>query len=273
MPPPRAVANGCGRALRRALPALAATTVITAVGCGVWLGYQFVTTSDRFAIHEIQVAGTSRLSPDDVRAALPVKVGDNVFTADLEGISKRLDTHEWIASVETHRILPHTLVVEIREYQPAAMVTLPGSAGGDLYLVDGQGHPFKRADLDAGDAGDLPIVTGIERAAYQRDPAGTARSITGALDVLALWHADAATRDRPTIGEVHVDTHGGLTLRTYDRGTAIELGQLDTPSDLVGRIRTFDVAWSELTETERTRTRAIHLDARLDHVTVAFAKD
>jgi hypothetical protein len=35
----------------------------------------------------------------------------------------------------------------------------------------------------------------------------------------------------------------------------------------------FDTAWAGLSEDERHRARAIHLDARPDHVTVAFAKD
>jgi hypothetical protein len=38
-------------------------------------------------------------------------------------------------------------------------------------------------------------------------------------------------------------------------------------------MHTFDLAWAELSDAERQRTRAIHLDARTDHVTVAFAQD
>jgi hypothetical protein len=39
---------------------------------------------------------------------------------------------------------------------------------------------------------------------------------------------------------------------------------------LAARIHTFDVAWAQLDDSERARARAIHLDPRLDHVTVAF---
>jgi hypothetical protein len=38
-------------------------------------------------------------------------------------------------------------------------------------------------------------------------------------------------------------------------------------------MRTFDAVWAELAEPERARARTFHLDARSDHVTVAFAKD
>lgn len=262
VPRPRVIVDACGHTLRRSLPAIAATCAITAAGSGLWLGYRFVTTSSRFAIDDIKVHGGARLSADEIRTALPVKVGDNVFTANLGQISDELRSHPWIASAEAHRILPHTLIVEVREYEAVAMVML-----GELYLVDAVGHPFKRAELEVGDGEGLPIVTGVDRASYAADPTKTAQTITVALGALATWRASG----RPAIGEVSVDAHGGLTFRTYDHGTAIQLG---TPGpELAARMHTFDTAWAELSDGERTHARAIHLDARPDHVTVAFAKD
>ena len=90
--------------------------------------------------------------------------------------------------------------------------------------------------------------------------------IESALGALDTWRGEGA---RPAIGEVHVDPHGALTLHTYDEATAIQLGVID--SGLAARMRTFDAAWAELSDTERARARAIHLDTRPDHVTVAFA--
>jgi hypothetical protein len=75
---------------------------------------------------------------------------------------------------------------------------------------------------------------------------------------------------RPEISEVHVDAHHSVTLRTYDRGVAIQLGAL---RELEERLTTFDAAWTELSDAERARVTALHLDARSDQVTVAFAKD
>src|SRR5262245_11405022 len=72
-PKPKQIVDGCGRALRRGVPAIVATCAITLLGTGLWLGYRFVTTSDRFAIEQIQVTGNVRLSADQVRAAMPTK--------------------------------------------------------------------------------------------------------------------------------------------------------------------------------------------------------
>src|SRR5262245_9329103 len=48
LPKPPVIADACGRALRRALPALVGIGVLGAVGGTAWAGYRFVTTSARF---------------------------------------------------------------------------------------------------------------------------------------------------------------------------------------------------------------------------------
>ncbi|MEO8840195.1 MAG: FtsQ-type POTRA domain-containing protein [Kofleriaceae bacterium] len=260
LPKPGMILNGCGRALRRGLPAIIGLVVVGAVGGTAWAGYRFVTTSPRFAITAIEVHGNHHVDPDQVRAALPIAVGDNVFAANVDSLTRGLTANPWIADASAHRILPHTLVIDIREHEAAAVAEL-----GGLYLVDPTGHPFKRV-ADDGVGPGLPIVTGLDRTAYLADPDATARTIASALGALTMWKTAA---DRPSVGEVHVDLHGALTLHTYDTATAIQLGSID--AGLAARMHTFDVAWAQLDDAERARARAIHLDPRLDHVTVAFS--
>jgi cell division protein FtsQ len=261
MPNRGAMLDACKRTLRRSLPVLAATAIIGVLGAGGMLAYRFVTTSERFAIAAIEIEGASQLSADAVRAQLPVKIGENIFTTDLGDVTKALRTDPWILSASAHRELPDTLVVEIREHRAAAVVQL----GADLYLADESGHPFKRAD--ASEVLQLPIVTGIGRDDMRLQPRETAELVVRALGVLERWRSNAL---RPDISEVHVDAHHAITLHTYDRGVAIQLGAL---RELEARLPTFDAAWFELSESERARVTALHLDARSDQVTVAFAKD
>ena len=255
--------DACGRALRRSLPAIVATAVIVALGSSLWLGYRFVTTSERFAIATIEVRGATQLSPEAIREALPVKVGDNLFVSDLDTVTAMVRRDPWIRTARAHRMLPDTLVLEIEEHVAAALVQL----GHELYLVDATGHPFKRAQLALGEGADLPIVTGLSKERARSAPDETAELVVRALGVLERWRGNAL---RPEISEVHVDPHHAITLRTYDRGVAIQLGAL---RELDTRLATFDAAWNELTDSERERVTALHLDARSDQVTVAFAKD
>lgn len=255
------IADACGRALRRALPAAAVVTAGIAITGGLWAGYRWITTSPRFAITAITVQGAHHVDPDQLRAALPIHTGDSVF-AGLGGITRAAIASPWVAGVEVHRLLPHTIAIELHEHTAAAVVEL-----GELYLVDPAGHPFKRAALETGEGDGLPIITGLDRAGYAANPEATATMVREAIAAFDGWRLAG----RPAIGEVHVDPHGALTLHTYDQAIAIQLGALGP--ELASRMYTFDAAWASLSEAERARARAIHLDARPDHVTVAFAKD
>jgi hypothetical protein len=275
LPKPRAIADACGRALRRSLPAVAAVAAIAALGGAAWAGRRWVTTSSRFAIADVVVRGAHQVGADELRGALPVRAGDNVF-ADLAAIARAARANPWIAAAEVHRILPNTITVDVREYAAAAVVEL-----GDLYLVDASGRPFKRAAIETGETDGLPIITGVGRASYLANRAAAAATVRAAIVAFERWRA----AHRPAIREIHIDPHGAITLHTegsgqpaapgsMTRGTpaiAIQLGPLG--GDLDARMRTFDTAWIALSDAERARARAIHLGARSDHITVAFATD
>jgi cell division protein FtsQ len=258
VPKPAQIADACGRAVRRSLPAIVGGAVLVTIGGTAWAGYRWVTTTPRFAITDITVQGNQHLTAEQIRATLPVQVGDNLFATDLGAVASALRANPWIAGADVHRMLPHTIAIEVHERTPAALAEL-----GGLYLVDADGRPFKRAD--AAEGAGLPIITGIERDAYLADPGAAAAQIRAALAALATWNAVA---DRPAIGQLHLDARGTLALYTHELGTAIDLGAIE--GDLAARMKTFDTAWAELADGERARARAIHLDAHSDHVTVAL---
>ena len=261
---PGRFADACGRALRRAAPALLLAAVGGAVGTAGWAGYRFATTSPRFAIETIEVEGATTLGPDGIRARIPVAPGDNVFRADLDAIEAALEREPWIADATVRRELPRTLVIEVVERRAAALVDL-----GGLYLADAEGHVFKRARFEDGEGGGLPVITGIGRDAYAADPAAAAARIRLGLATLAEWNDP----ERPAVGEIRVDVGHGTTLYTYEDAVAIRLGDAEGER-LAGRLDTFDAAWAALSADERRRARAIHLDhdTRPDHVTVAFTR-
>ncbi|HEU4728646.1 MAG TPA: FtsQ-type POTRA domain-containing protein [Kofleriaceae bacterium] len=304
LPRPAAIADACGRALRRSIAPAAAAVALGALGGGVWAGYHWICHSPRFAITRITVQGAHHVDPDQLRARLPLHVGDSVF-ANLDAAARVVRDDPWIAGAEVRRILPHTIAIEVHEHTPAAVVEL-----GELYLADATGQPFKRVALEAGEGDGLPIITGIGRGVFVADPAAARDAVRDAIAAFDHWRA----ADRPPIGEIHVGPHGALTLHTYDRAIAIQLGAVPTgaagspprPADpsstsgtsglsarsaaagpagpagsshpagdtsLDARMRTFDAAWAGLSDAERARTRAIHIGPRPDHVTVAFAKD
>ncbi len=258
---PRDAIEGCGRALRRAAPALATVAVLATIGGGLALGHHFLTTSPRFAIAHIEVRGSTVLSADEVRALLPISRGDNVFRVSTGAAEGTLRALPWVAAAAVRRELPHRIVVELRERTPAAVV-----AADDLYLVDAGGHPFKRAAIERGEGQGLPVVSGVSRELYASAPDEAAARVRRGLAVLAAWTAIP----RPAAGEVAVDGRGA-TVFTYDAAIAIRLGAAEG-AVLAARLARFDATWSALSPDERARARAIHVDndTRTDLVTVSF---
>jgi cell division septal protein FtsQ len=266
LPGPKVVAIACGRGLRRSAPTLAVLGAVSGVVTLTYLGIRFLTHSPRFGIQTIEVRGVSAHSADEVRALLPVDLGDNVFTADVRRAEATLRAVSWVAAAEVRRELPSTLVVEVRERHAVALLDL-----GELYLADASGHPFQRADRTA--AATLPVITGWERADYAADRAAVASSAVEALAAIAAWSAPAGSSARPAVYGVDVDAGRGLTLLTTT-GLAVQLGA-PSPEQLPARLARFDLAWASLGADERTRAHTIHLDrsTRSEQVIVAFAKD
>ena len=252
----RAIADACGRALRRSLTTIVALIVVSAIGGTAWAGYRFVLTSSRFAVTTIAIPGAQRLDVDELRAALPVHAGDNVFAASLDDVVAQLRANPWIEAADARRVLPHAIVIELRERSAAAVVELD-----DRYLADANGRAFKRAAAGEGDG--LPLVTGIARARYLADPDAAARTVQNALGVLATWRQSA---ERPAIVELRVDPRGTLVLVTA-AGVTIELGRVD--ATLPARLAAFDAAWTSLGDD--ARARAVQIRVRTDRATVAFA--
>jgi cell division protein FtsQ len=272
LPRPGAIADGCGRLVRRAAPGLIAAGALALLAGGAWLGKHFVTTSARFAIDSVEVRGARRLDADSVRALVPARTGDNVFAVDTTAVEARLIDDPWIAKARVRRELPRTLVVEVTEEAPSALLELDG-----LYLIGADGRPFKRALVERGEGAGLPVVTGVGRDVFAADPDGTAALVADALVSAEAWRTAAlapGAAPRPAVGEIHLDSRRGLTLFTREGAVAIRLGEVDR-AQLEDRLHTFDAAWASLGTDGQRRARAVHLDNRTrpDHVTVAFARN
>lgn len=253
-----------GKALRRALPSLVAAALTAAIVAGGYYGYRFVTTSERFAVEAIDVRGQETLSDERISTILDGVVGTNIFRVDLDAIIERIEAEPVVASAAISRRLPDTLLIDVAEYQPAALVELGGP-----YLSDARGHIYKRANTARGDGAGLPVITGLSRATFIADPQAVADDVVKALDALALYREVGDTR--PALSDVNVHPRQGITFITYRRATQIRVGHGD--SDILrANLRTFDTAWNALTAREQKRVRVVYADTtnRLDRVTVGF---
>ena len=247
---------------RRALPGFIAAACITGLGLGAYYGYQFITTSERFAVQHIEVRGNQTISDERISTMLAIEPGENIFRLQLERMAEVLETEPVVAHASVGRRLPDTVVVDITEHQPVALVEL-----GGLYLANAAGHVYQRAAIERGDGADLPVITGLDRARYVSEQDAVQQQIVRALDAASVY----GESERPALGEINIDPRRGITFTTYERAVAVRVGHGDNDT-LRKNLRAFDTAWQALDQSERERVRIVYADTsnRPDRVTVGL---
>ena len=125
-----------GKILKRVLVA------IVAVAAALGIAWVVLSRTSLFEITAIEVQSSSRLTDSYLTSTAAVSKGTNLLNVDTGEISKRLSQSPWISSVSVHRNFPHTLVLDIHETTPVAVVeiaptTSTGSAQYWLISSDG----------------------------------------------------------------------------------------------------------------------------------------
>jgi cell division protein FtsQ len=199
-PPPASRRRPPSRVLAALRTALGIVLVVSAAIGVAWTARRHVMTSPRFAVTEVDVVGQSRRTAEAITAESGVTSGANIFSLDLDGARAKILADPWISQATLARRLPGTILVQVTERKPAALVAL-----GDTYLATAEGEPFKK--LEVGDPIDLPLVTGLRQEALDDDREGTMRTIRRAIDLAAEYDHGALARRAP-LEEVHVDSDG-----------------------------------------------------------------
>lgn len=111
-----------------------ATLAIALVAGGIYTVY----FSSALVAEVVEVEGVDVLSPDDVRAAAEVPLGDPLVRVDLEGIELRVESLARVRSAEVTRRWPHDVLIAVEEREVVAVVAI----GGQLRGLDRDGVIF-----------------------------------------------------------------------------------------------------------------------------------
>lgn len=91
-------------------------------------------------VKSVEIVGNEKYSYDEIRALIPVKEGDNIYSFDTEEIKAEiLRTLPYVGKVEIKRDLPKTLVVTVEEEKPYFATDLAGDAyilSSDLKVLE-----------------------------------------------------------------------------------------------------------------------------------------
>lgn len=131
------------------------TLALLFVGSGCYV-QDVMTSSSAFAVQQLRVIGTKRLSEGEVEALLDGLKGRNIVTTPLETWRERLLASPWVRDASLRRALPSTIEVRIAERLPMAVAR----SADRLLLIDERGTVVDEFGPRYG-ALDLPIVEGL----------------------------------------------------------------------------------------------------------------
>ena len=197
--------------------ALTAALVWGAIELRAW-----ALASPRFQLQEVNFTGLNRASRAELVKLSALAPGQNLFAMEVPVLEKAMLQHPWVHSVQVTRHFPATVSVEVVEHTPEALVVL-----GDLYVLNGEGEPFKR--VTPGDGLDLPLVTGVVREDYVKDPAAVRERLKAALEVARSYSALKIGRHE-RLSEVRLDG-ASLALVTVG-GQEVLMGEGNTEAKL-----------------------------------------
>lgn len=119
-------------------------------------GGRFLYNSHFFDVSEISVKGSKHLSTKAVVTLSGVSKGTNLYKIPLEDVEKRIEKSPWVKSVSLSRRPLKTLVIEITERTPIAIVTMKK----DSFYVDEDGWVIgavSKIDSTVPRIADLPV--------------------------------------------------------------------------------------------------------------------
>lgn len=185
------------------------------------LGLVLFLRSSAFSIQQVKVQGLKTIPESEILKLANGVQGQNLILFDQDALSHKILLHPLVRSVQFQRKLPHTLVIQVTERSPAALVVVPKG----VVEVDEQGTFLRR--LESWPKTDYPVVTGITLA----DTAGPGQklndpSLTAVLNLLGQAPAALIAQT----GEVHVNAIQQITM-FLTSGVEVRLGQADNWKD------------------------------------------
>lgn len=112
------------------------------------------TASAGLEVKRVLLRGAHQTAHDEVLEALGPVVGAPIVQISVNDARKRVETLGWVRSAAVTRLMPDTIVVAIREREPAAV----WQVDGDLHLIDASGALIRA--VGAFEYSNLPLIVG-----------------------------------------------------------------------------------------------------------------
>lgn len=171
--------------------------------------------SSYFTIQTIKVEGLQQIPQLEIDRLMSSAKGQNIILVDQESLRKKVTLHPLVKSVQFKRQFPRTLIAQITERTPVALVVVPNG----VVKVDDQRIFLQRSEGWPDQS--YPVINGVTIP----DTAGPGQELSlPGLETALLLLRESPQELLPLIGEVYVNPIEQITLYLTS-GVEVRLGQ------------------------------------------------
>lgn len=143
-------------------------TVMVVGGLG-WGIYQLVFVSNFCRLSQVEVVGsTPHLSHEAILSLAQIPYGENLLFVNVRQIEAHILRYRWVKEVRVKRSVPHSLYLQVEEYEPVALLAAQNGKSSDLYYMSREGVLFKK--LSPTDDRNYPVITGFTKDHLRKYP-------------------------------------------------------------------------------------------------------
>lgn len=151
---PRAIVAALGASVIVLVAVLATGARAERIGASFSDGVNSITAGMGLKLKRVHVAGASAEAEPAIQQALGLHAGQPITGLDLDALQARVQAVGWVKEARVVRLLPDTLIVEVKEHDRLAV----WQDAGRIMVIDARGQVIDGADARRYPA--LPLVVG-----------------------------------------------------------------------------------------------------------------
>ncbi|MBO4365739.1 MAG: FtsQ-type POTRA domain-containing protein [Eggerthellaceae bacterium] len=218
-------------------PIVARVLIVLIVIAVFGVGGMALYFSNLFPIQNVQVAGASHLTREEVAQLAAVPADSTMLRVDTAAIEQRLEQNGWVRSASVTRVLPGTLQITITEREVAAVVVITSTEDqqDESWIIDADGTwLMELPEAGSEEAASVPAqvyedaenVLRITNVPYGSAPvSGTKCTDDAVLNALAIV-SGLTTNLADSIVQVSATDEANTTL-ILDNGVEIAFGEAE----------------------------------------------
>jgi cell division septal protein FtsQ len=234
--------------MRAMITRLVTSAVLGTLIVACFYAYNFLTTTEKLAISQVDYHGLSRLDDADIERTLADIRGQNILLVPLENYTARFAQHPRIRGAHFKRVLPNRVICTFTEREPVALLY-----SSKFLEVDEEGMIMNSDDLT--DLLDLPIIRGLDGELIREGKPCDSEQLMWALNTLMICKRYGG-RFADNISELRIG-NDGISIVSLREGVVLLLGS----SEFENRLKKYFVLRKTIEKKDDT---AKLIDLRFD---------